>query len=445
MARRLGHRRPGWLPRRQQRQRPRHLEPPAAPQARPPGPPAATAPLHAPERKPATANYTPSNVVTPVRDQVRKNRDGHASLPCASTRRPQTHHPARRPQAHRPRPDHVPAGSHHPQDGHTHHQHETADKSKTHHDKQPSQPAGTPTPSERENPPRPPSRPSPRPKHTTKATAGRCWPGAPAQCQPMIPTKRRPPGRGRGTSPAGGLLAGALWLLLHQRRRPNSGPPTRTDHWVEPAPGLAPVEKTSSAGAPTSDIASAVHNGLRRLAADLIEVGQTLPTVLSLYESPRTRSRRSSPTPVLRSAIVVQQAEEPTSGRSNATHCTGGPDRGGTRLPPCRSLVTVDGHDFVAMSSTLKPRSGLDQAGDPDFAADSARYLVSELGVNPGQETLLGRLHRSSPPRTRRTNSRASVPATTPRSSPSTVKKSAGGTHQRFPAATAGGNDRNRR
>ncbi len=354
----------------------------AAPAGPTTGPPAATAPLHAPERKPAASHsYTVKRGDTLSEIALEELGDGHA-YPRIYQASKHTTQPDGRKLTD---PDLIiPGWKLTIPDGHTHTTStKPADKSKTHHDKQPSQPAGTPTPSERE--PSAPTEPSvtPTASHNSAPPQAGAGQEPPAAVPADDSDEATPAWQVAGLAGAGGLLAGALWLLLHQRRRAQQRArrPGRTI--AEPAPGLAPVEKTLiHIGAPTSDIVTAVHNGLRRLAADLIEAGQTLPTVLSLRITENTIEAQFT-NPVLLPA-PWQQAEEPTQWQVERDTLQQADPTDEDAPPPWPQLVTVGMDDDGGWRLlNLETLGVVSIAGDPDFAADLARYLVSELGVVP--------------------------------------------------------------
>lgn len=186
-----------------------------------------------------------------------------------------------------------------------------------------------------------------------------------------------------GLAGAGALLAGAMWLLLHQRRRAQQRArrPGRTI--TEPPPGLAPIEKTIiHIGGPTSDIVTAVHNGLRRLAADLIAADQPLPTLLSLRLTDTTIQAQFTEPATL--PAPWQQAGEPTQWQT-ARDALGQPGPADEDAPhPWPQLVTIGMDDEGGWRLlNLEALGVVSITGDPDFAADLARYLASELGVVP--------------------------------------------------------------
>lgn len=346
------------------------------------GAPAAAAPLHAPNRNPAshTHRYTVKRGDTLSEIALEELGDGHA-YPRIYNASKRTVQPDGRKLTD---PDLIiPGWQLTIPDGDTDKTTtKAADRSRTDHDKQPTQPATTPVPSKQA--PSAPAEPSLTP---TVASQGTAPPQTGTGQQPpaAAPTESdhvTPAWQVAGMAGAGALLAGALWLLLHQRRRAQQRArrPGRTI--AEPPPGLAPVEKTLiHIGAPTSDLVAAIHHGLRRLAADLTKAGQPLPTLHSLRITENTISVEFT-TPLVLPA-PWQQAEEPTHWQTDRDAVQADP-ADEDAPPPWPQLVTVGMDDEGGWRMlNLEAFGVVSISGDPDFAADLARYLVSELGVVP--------------------------------------------------------------
>lgn len=346
------------------------------------GAPAAAAPLHAPNRNPAshTHRYTVKRGDTLSEIALEELGDGHA-YPRIYNASKRTVQPDGRKLTD---PDLIiPGWQLTIPDGDTDKTTtKAADRSRTDHDKQPTQPATTPVPSKQA--PSAPAEPSLTP---TVASQGTAPPQTGTGQQPpaAAPTESdhvTPAWQVAGMAGAGALLAGALWLLLHQRRRAQQRArrPGRTI--AEPPPGLAPVEKTLiHIGAPTSDLVAAIHHGLRRLAADLTKAGQPLPTLHSLRITENTISVEFT-TPLVLPA-PWQQAEEPTHWQTDRDAVQADP-ADEDAPPPWPQLITVGMDDEGGWRMlNLEAFGVVSISGDPDFAADLARYLVSELGVVP--------------------------------------------------------------
>jgi hypothetical protein len=357
----------------------------AAPHAPTAGPPAATAPLHAPDRNPAPAShrYTVQRGDTLSEIALDELGDGHA-YPSIYKASKHTLQPDGRKLTD---PDLIiPGWKLTIPDRHdtTRTPDKPTRRHETDHDSQHPEPAASPTPSQGSG-----TAPTGQPATPTAAGQATAAPqtGASRGDSAAEPAEDAdhvtPSWQVAGLAGAGALLAGAMWLLLHQRRRAQQRArrPGRTI--AEPRPGLAPIEKTViHIGGPTSDIVTAVHNGLRRLAADLAAADQPLPTLLSLRLTDTTILTHFSEPAGL--PAPWQQTGEPTQWQTarDALEQAGPADEDAP--PPWPQLVTIGMDDEGGWRLlNLEALGVVSITGDPDFAADLARYLASELGVVP--------------------------------------------------------------
>ena len=186
-----------------------------------------------------------------------------------------------------------------------------------------------------------------------------------------------------GLAGAGGLLAGGLLLALRRRRRAQFRARRPGRSIAVPDPELAPVEKTfRHDGGPTADLVTQIDEGLRRLAAALIDNGQPVPRLLGVDATHEILSVR-----------MLEPVELPAPWRSREDGhqwqivtsdiaSIGAFDEDSS--PPWPQLVTIGTDDAGAWRLlNLETLGVVSLTGDPVFAADLARYLATELTIAP--------------------------------------------------------------
>lgn len=188
-----------------------------------------------------------------------------------------------------------------------------------------------------------------------------------------------------GLAGAGGLLAGAIWLSLG-RRRANQLRARRPGRGItQPAPVLAPVEKTvTREGAPTVDLVLFIDELLRRVASHVTGVGGTIPSLAGVdaaseHLTLRFRSSIDLPEPWDCLDDAAQQVWRVDRNADLAEF--GKPELDGAA--PWPQLVTLGADTSGWRLVNLEAAGVISLTGDPLYAADLARYLVSELAVSP--------------------------------------------------------------
>lgn len=187
-----------------------------------------------------------------------------------------------------------------------------------------------------------------------------------------------------GLAGAGAVLAGSLWLALRRRRAVQNH--HRGPGYVTAAPPAAtiPVEKTlRHQGRPVSDLLTAIDENLRRLAATLHDTGTALPALLAVAAHPAHLTLH-----------LTEHANLPEPWQADHNMSVWRlsfadlPDDLDPLEPdgpaPWPHLATVGADDTGAWWLVNLEAAGLTAIdGDPDFAADLARYLAAELATSP--------------------------------------------------------------
>jgi hypothetical protein len=192
-----------------------------------------------------------------------------------------------------------------------------------------------------------------------------------------------PPWQVAGLVGAGGLLAGALWLMLQRRRRAQfrARRPGRTI--TVPAAGYAPIEKTlAHSGAPTSEVITAIDDGLRRLATALQSSGQPIPTLRMLKVTTDTLTARFAEPVTL--PDPWHPSAEASEWRAECRTLDQGEPLDPDSSPPWPQLATIgmdEGGTWHLLN--LEALGVITLSGDPDYTTDLARYLAGELAVVP--------------------------------------------------------------
>ncbi|MBK8458802.1 MAG: hypothetical protein IPL43_00110 [Micropruina sp.] len=188
-----------------------------------------------------------------------------------------------------------------------------------------------------------------------------------------------------GLAGAGSLLAGALWLALRGRRASQSRA-RRPGRAISPPPpaALAPVEKTLiHQGIPTADTVITIHDTLRRLANRLINDIKPLPALTGLDVTPEQLTLH------LTGPADLPAPWQPGADSDTWTLDTGqdadtvGPLPDPDSPAPWPQLVTLGADEQGWRLVNLEQLGTIHLGGDPLYADDLARYLISELAISP--------------------------------------------------------------
>lgn len=199
-----------------------------------------------------------------------------------------------------------------------------------------------------------------------------------------------------GLGGAGTVLAGSMWLLLRRLRREQfrGRRPGRTI--AEPAPELAPVEKTVMAlGAAPAEMTGLMDTMLRRLAANRTVVGGDMPSLAAVELTEDavvlhlTSPADLSPPWVDQFGEDSEQCQEEGGVRLQwACSVDADLDQVGPQVEdqpaPYPLLVTLGATEAGEIwLFNCEVMGTLSITGDPTYAADFLRYLTAELAVNP--------------------------------------------------------------
>ena len=188
-----------------------------------------------------------------------------------------------------------------------------------------------------------------------------------------------------GLAGAGSLLAGSLWLVVRRRRAAQFRSRRPGRMIAAPAPELAPVEKTlAHEGSPTGSLVLFIDEVLRRMAAGFIAAGQDLPELVGVDAAPTrltVRFRRTVQLAGVWEQVDVEDGLVWRIGRDVDLEQVGPLESDSP--PPWPQLVTLGWDSSGWRMVNLEALGVASITGDPVYAADLARYLVSELAVSP--------------------------------------------------------------
>ena len=188
-----------------------------------------------------------------------------------------------------------------------------------------------------------------------------------------------------GLAGAGSLLAGSLWLAVRRRRAAQFRSRRPGRMIAAPPPELAPVEKTlAHAGSPTGSLVLFIDELLRRMAAGFTTAGQELPELVGVDAAPTrltVRFRRTVQMPEVWEQVDVEDGLVWRVTRDVDLDQVGPSESDSP--PPWPQLVTLGWDSLGWRLVNLEALGVASITGDPVYAADLARYLVSELAVSP--------------------------------------------------------------
>ena len=188
-----------------------------------------------------------------------------------------------------------------------------------------------------------------------------------------------------GLAGAGSLLAGSLWLAVRRRRAAQFRSRRPGRMIAAPPPELAPVEKTlAHAGSPTGSLVLFIDEVLRRMVAGFTTAGQELPELVGVDAAPTrltVRFRKTVRLPQVWAQVDVEDGLVWRINRDVDLDQVGPADSGSP--PPWPQLVTLGWDSLGWRLVNLEALGVASITGDPVYAADLARYLVSELAVSP--------------------------------------------------------------
>jgi LysM repeat protein len=188
-----------------------------------------------------------------------------------------------------------------------------------------------------------------------------------------------------GLAGAGSLLAGSLWLVVRRRRAAQFRSRRPGRMIAAPPPELALVEKTLvHEGSPTGELVLFIDEMLRRMAAGFTTAGQGLPELVGVDAAPTRLTVRFAKTVELPDVWEPVDVEDRLVWRvdRDADLEQVGPLESDSP-PPWPQLVTLGWDSLGWRLVNLESLGVVSITGDPVYASDLARYLVSELAVSP--------------------------------------------------------------
>ncbi|PKQ24850.1 MAG: hypothetical protein CVT65_00575 [Actinobacteria bacterium HGW-Actinobacteria-5] len=188
-----------------------------------------------------------------------------------------------------------------------------------------------------------------------------------------------------GLAGAGSLLAGSLWLAVRRRRATQFRSRRPGRMIAAPPPELAPVEKTlAHAGSPTGSLVLFIDEVLRRMVAGFTTAGQELPELVGVDAAPTrltVRFRKAVRLPQVWEQVDVEDGLVWRINRDVDLDQVGPAESDAP--PPWPQMVTLGWDSLGWRLVNLEALGVASITGDPVYAADLARYLVSELAVSP--------------------------------------------------------------